>query len=423
MTEQVDILLVLGILISMLLSAFFSGMEIAFVSGNRMLFEMDKEKNGLSTRITDLFYKHPNDFVSAMLVGNNIVLVVYGIMIAKLFNSTIFNGMDAAFTVPADTVLSTLIVLFTGEFLPKTLFKSNPNRLLKFFSPLAYLFYVLLWPVSRFTTFLSKGILRVLGVKLKKEQAGDEFSKVDLDYLVQSSIDNAKDEDDVEDEVKIFQNALEFSDIKVRDCMIPRTEINAVEYDCSKEDLMQKFIESGNSKIIVYHDDIDHIDGYIHSSEMFRNTSGDWHSSICKMPFVPETMTARKLMKIFLCDKRSLAIVVDEFGGTSGIVSLEDIVEEIFGDIEDEHDSNKYIAQKAADGEYMLSARLEIEKVNEMFDLKIPESEEYKTISGFILYHYQSFPKLNEVVKIGKYSFKIVKGSMTKIELVRLSIS
>ena len=423
MTEQVDILLIFGILISMLLSAFFSGMEIAFVSGNRMLFEMDKEKNGLSTRITDLFYKHPNDFVSAMLVGNNIVLVVYGIMIAKLFNSTIFNGMDAAFTVPADTVLSTLIVLFTGEFLPKTLFKSNPNRLLKFFSPLAYLFYVLLWPVSRFTTFLSKGILRVLGVKLKKEQAGDEFSKVDLDYLVQSSIDNAKDEDDVEDEVKIFQNALEFSDIKVRDCMIPRTEINAVEYDCSKEDLMQKFIESGNSKIIVYHDDIDHIDGYIHSSEMFRNTSGDWHSSICKMPFVPETMTARKLMKIFLRDKRSLAIVVDEFGGTSGIVSLEDIVEEIFGDIEDEHDSNKYIAQKTADGEYMLSARLEIEKVNEMFDLKIPESEEYKTISGFILYHYQSFPKLNEVVKIGKYSFKIVKGSMTKIELVRLSIS
>ena len=423
MTEQVDILLVLGILISMLLSAFFSGMEIAFVSGNRMLFEMDKEKNGLSTRITDLFYKHPNDFVSAMLVGNNIVLVVYGIMIAKLFNSTIFNGMDAAFTVPADTVLSTLIVLFTGEFLPKTLFKSNPNRLLKFFSPLAYLFYVLLWPVSRFTTFLSKGILRVLGVKLKKEQAGDEFSKVDLDYLVQSSIDNAKDEDDVEDEVKIFQNALEFSDTKVRDCMIPRTEINAVEYDCSKENLMQKFIESGNSKIIVYHDDIDHIDGYIHSSEMFRNTSGDWHLSICKMPFVPETMTARKLMKIFLRDKRSLAIVVDEFGGTSGIVSLEDIVEEIFGDIEDEHDSNKYIAQKTADGEYMLSARLEIEKVNEMFDLKIPESEEYKTISGFILYHYQSFPKLNEVVKIGKYSFKIVKGSMTKIELVRLSIS
>src|SRR5574344_1997414 len=384
MTEQVDILLILGILISMLLSAFFSGMEIAFVSGNRMLFEMDKEKNGLSTRITDLFYKHPNDFVSAMLVGNNIVLVVYGIMIAKLFNSTI---------------------------------------LFKFFSPLAYLFYVLLWPVSRFTTFLSKGILRVLGVKLKKEQAGDEFSKVDLDYLVQSSIDNAKDEDDVEDEVKIFQNALEFSDTKVRDCMIPRTEINAVEYDCSKEDLMQKFIESGNSKIIVYHDDIDHIDGYIHSSEMFRNTSGDWHSSICKMPFVPETMTARKLMKIFLRDKRSLAIVVDEFGGTSGIVSLEDIVEEIFGDIEDEHDSNKYIAQKTADGEYMLSARLEIEKVNEMFDLKIPESEEYKTISGFILYHYQSFPKLNEVVKIGKYSFKIVKGSMTKIELVRLSIS
>ena len=407
----------------MLLSAFFSGMEIAFVSGNRMLFEMDKEKNNLSTRITDLFYRHPNDFVSTMLVGNNIVLVVYGTLIANLFNTTIFHGMDATFTIPADTVLSTLIVLFTGEFLPKTLFKSNPNRLLKFFSPLAYLFYVLLWPISRFTTFLSKCILHVLGVKLKKEHIGDEFSKVDLDYLVQSSIDNAKNDDDVEDEVKIFQNALEFSDTKVRDCMIPRTEINAVEYDCSKEDLMQTFIESGNSKIVVYHDDIDHIDGYIHSSEMFQNTTGDWHTSICKMPFVPETMTARKLMKIFLRDKRSLGIVVDEFGGTSGIVSLEDIVEEIFGDIEDEHDSNKYIAQKISDAEYMLSARLEIEKVNEMFDLKIPESEEYKTVGGFILYHYQSFPKLNEVVKIGKFSFKIVKGTMTKIELVRLNIN
>lgn len=423
MEGSVDILLLFGIFISMLLSAFFSGMEIAFVSGNRMLFEMDKEKNGLSARITDLFYKHPNDFVSTMLVGNNIVLVVYGIMIAKLFNSTIFYGMDAAFTVPADTVLSTLIVLFTGEFLPKTLFKSNPNKLLKLFSPLAYLFYVLLWPVSRFATFLANSILQIIGVKLKKEKTGDEFSKVDLDYLVQSSIDNAKNEDEVEDEVKIFQNALEFSDTKVRDCMIPRTEINAVEYNSSKEDLMQKFIESGNSKIIVYHDDIDHIDGYIHSSEMFRNTAGDWHTSICKMPFVPETMTARKLMKIFLHDKRSLAIVVDEFGGTSGIVSLEDIVEEIFGDIEDEHDSNKYIAQKIANGEYMLSARLEIEKVNEIFDLKIPESEEYKTISGFILYHYQSFPKLNEVIKIGNFSFKIVKGTMTKIELVRLTMN
>jgi CBS domain containing-hemolysin-like protein len=421
MTENVDILLITGIAITMLFSAFFSGMEIAFVSGNRMLFEMDKEKDGLSTRLIDLFYRHSNDFVSTMLVGNNIVLVVYGILIAELFNTTIFSGVDAAFTVPADTILSTLIVLFTGEFLPKTLFKSNPNRMLEMFSLIAFMFYIILWPISRFATFLSKGILRMVGVKVKKEQAGDEFSKVDLDYLVQSSIDNAKD-DDVDDEVKIFQNALEFSDTKVRDCMIPRTEINAVEYNSSKDELMQKFIESGNSKIIVYHDDIDHIDGYIHSAEMFRNSTGDWHTSICKMPFVPETMTARKLMKIFLHDKRSLGIVVDEFGGTSGIVSLEDIVEEIFGDIEDEHDSNKYIAQKTENGEYLLSARLEIEKVNEMFDLKIPESEEYKTVGGFILYHYQSFPKLNEVVKIDNFSFKIIKSTMTKIELVRLNI-
>lgn len=419
--EEVSISLVVGIFITLLLSAFFSGMEIAFVSSNRMLAEMDKGTSRLTRRLQTFFYKNPNDFVSTMLVGNNIVLVVYGIFVARLLDNTIFKGLDPAISVTADTILSTLVVLFTGEFLPKTLFKSNPNKFFSFFVFPAYLFYLLLWPVSRFSTLLSKILLKISGVKVDKDNDDGEFSKVDLDYLVQSSIDNATDNSQIDDEVRIFQNALEFSDTKVRDCMVPRTEICAVEKSSSLSDLKNIFIESGKSKILVYDNDIDHIIGYIHSLELFRNPN-DWHNHIRTMPFVPETMSARKMMQTFLQQKKSLGVVIDEFGGTSGIISLEDIVEEIFGDIEDEHDNSNYIAQKNPDGSYLLSARLEIDKVNDLFSLDIPESEDYMTIGGFILHEYENFPKLNEVVRIGRFEFKIIKNTMTKIELVRLKV-
>ena len=397
-------------------------MEIAFVSSNRLLVEMEKEKNGLAQKCLTVFYNNPNGFVSTMLVGNNIVLVVYGILFAQLFDATLFHSYEPATRVVLDTILSTLIVLFTGEFLPKTLFKSNPNRLLTFFAPLAYIFFIVLWPISRFTTFIARVLLRFFGVKIDEKENDGTFTKVDLDYLVQSSIDNAENEDDIEDEVKIFQNALDFQDTKVRDCMVPRTEINAIEENCSLEELQQMFIESGNSKIIVYEGDIDHIKGYIHSSEMFRAPK-NWRDNIRRMPFVPETMAAQKLMQVFLQQKKSLGVVVDEFGGTSGIVSLEDIVEEIFGDIEDEHDNLKYVAKQTSDNEYVLSARLEIDKVNEMFDLELPESDDYMTIGGLILHVYQSFPKLNEIITIGQYEFKIIKSTMTKIELVKLKVN
>lgn len=407
----------------MALSAFFSGMEIAFVSSNRMLAEMDREGNGIAKKIISKFYNHPNGFVSTMLVGNNIVLVVYGILVARFFDSTIFSSLDDGMKVTADTLLSTLVILFTGEFLPKILFKNNANRLLSVFSVPAYLFYILLWPISRFSTLMSKCLLRIVGIRMEAEADDEGFSKVDLDYLVQSSIENAHSDEEINEEVKIFQNALDFSDCKVRDCMVPRTEVNAVDVnDCTVDELMQKFVESGNSKIIVYEGDIDHIIGYIHSSEMFRNRD-NWRQCVCKMPFVPETMAAQKLMHIFLQQKKSLGVVVDEFGGTSGIVSLEDIVEEIFGDIEDEHDSTKYIATQVGDNEYMLSARLEIDKVNDLFDLDLPESDDYMTVGGYILHEYQSFPKLNEVITIGRYEFRIIKSTMTKIELVKLKVN
>ena len=415
--------LIIGLIISMIFSAFFSGMEIAFVSSNRMLAEMSREKNHLPQRIIALFYRHPNNFVSTMLVGNNIALVIYGILFAQIFDKLFFDELlnDAA-RVTADTLLSTAVVLFTGEFLPKTIFKSNPNTMLTVFSLPALLCYVVLYPVSRFATLLSKGLLRLVGIKMNKTADDKEFSKIDLDYLVQSSIDNAKCDDDIEEEVRIFQNALDFSDTKVRDCMVPRTEIDAIEDTCSIDQLKQKFIESGHSKIVVFHEDIDHIVGYIHSSEMFRNPQ-DWTLHLQTMTFVPETMAASKMMQTFLAQKKSLGVVVDEFGGTSGLIALEDIVEEIFGDIEDEHDSTNYVAKQLDNGEYLLSARLEIEKVNELFDLKLPESDEYMTVGGLILHEYQSFPKLNEVVKIGCWEFKIIKNTATKIELVRLKVN
>ena len=420
---EADIPLLISIAVTMALSAFFSGMEIAFVSSNRMLAEMDREGNGIAKKIISKFYNHPNGFVSTMLVGNNIVLVVYGILVARLFDSTIFSSLDDGMKVTADTLLSTLVILFTGEFLPKILFKNNANRLLSVFSVPAYLFYILLWPISRFSTLVSKCLLRIVGIRMEAEADDEGFSKVDLDYLVQSSIENAHSDEEINEEVKIFQNALDFSDCKVRDCMVPRTEVNAVDVnDCTVDELMQKFVESGNSKIIVYEGDIDHIIGYIHSSEMFRNRD-NWRQCVCKMPFVPETMAAQKLMHIFLQQKKSLGVVIDEFGGTSGIVSLEDIVEEIFGDIEDEHDSTKYIATQVGDNEYMLSARLEIDKVNDLFDLDLPESDDYMTVGGYILHEYQSFPKLNEVITIGRYEFRIIKSTMTKIELVKLKVN
>ena len=414
--------LMIGLIISMVFSAFFSGMEIAFVSSNRLRAEMDREKNGLSQRALAVFYAHPSNFISTMLVGNNIALVVYGILFAQIFDATLFAPLSDGARVTCDTLLSTVVVLFTGEFLPKTIFKSNPNGMLTFFALPAFVCYVLLYPVSRFSTALSRGLLRLFGVRLPKETEGKEFTKVDLDFLVQSSIDNAKDDTEIEDEVELFHNALDFADTKVRDCMIPRTEIDAIDIeDCTVEQLKNKFIDSGHSKIVVYRDDIDHIIGYIHSSELFKHIA-DISKHVREMPYVPETMAARKLMHIFLQQKKSLGVVVDEFGGTSGIVSLEDIVEEITGDIEDEHDSQKYVAKQLADGDYILSARLEIEKVNELFDLDLPESDDYMTVGGLILHEYQSFPKLNEVIRIGRFEFKIVKNTMTKIELVRLKV-
>lgn len=409
--EEISNTLFIEIIIVLMFSAFFSGTEIAFVSSNKMLFEMEREESGLTSRIIDIFYKHPSNFISTILVGNNIALVIYGILMAKLIDGLLVQ-----------TIISTTIVLFTGEFLPKTLFRINPNRTLRICAIPALIFYIILWPISKFTSGLSHLILFVFGMKAPKEKKDEGFRKADLDHLIQSNIDNIDNEDMLEDEVKIFQNALDFSNVKVRDCIVPRTEIVAVSINATLEEIRNQFTDSGISKLIIYKEDIDNIVGFLHSSEMFRLSPGnDWTQCIRETPIVPETMSAQKLLSMLMNKKKSLAVVVDEFGGTSGIVTVEDLVEEIFGDIEDEHDNTNYIAKQLPTGEYHLSARMEIEKVNDLLDLDLPESDDYITIGGWILNEYQSFPKLNEVIRCGNWNVKVIKKTASKIEEILLS--
>ncbi len=412
-----------NILISLAFSAFFSGMEISYVSANKLRLELDKKDKSLSSKILDVFFHNPNQFISTMLVGNNIALVVYGLQMAILLEPWIAHFVDQeALIVLIQSIISTILILFTGEFIPKTIFKIDPNFFLRLFAVPLYIIYIVLYPVSKFSSLLSFLILKLAGVKNLKDSGVYTLGKVDLDYFIQQSIEDAPQDSDMDTEVKIFQNALEFSNVKVRDCIVPRTEIVACDKHVTTDELRSRFIETGLSKILIYDDNIDNIIGYIHSSELFKHPD-HWLEQLCKVSIVPETMAANKLMRVLMQEKKSLAVVVDEFGGTSGIVTLEDLVEEIFGEIEDEHDMKREVARKISENEYLLSGRMEIDAINEMFGLDLPESDDYVTIAGLILHYYQKFPKLNESIEYGKYTFKIVKATATKIELVRMKVS
>lgn len=410
------------IAISLLFSAFFSGMEIAFLSSNKLRFELDKKRQSLTSSIISIFYGNSEQFIATMLVGNNIALVIYGIEMADLLSPMLrlFISNDFAVNI-LQTIIATIIVLFTGEFLPKTIFRINPNVWLTIFSPLLWLCYVLLYPIARFSTFLSVKLLQLFKVKVVDKGEKQELGKVDLDYWVNDSFEHADNQEEVENEVKIFQNALDFSSVKLRDCIVPRTEIVSLNYTCSLEELRNTFIETGFSKIPIYKDNIDNIIGYFHSSDLFKQPA-DWHDYLRPIAIVPETMAANKLMNMFMQEKRSMALVVDEFGGTAGIVTLEDIMEEIFGEIEDEHDNKEYVAKQVSDNEYVLSGRLEIDQVNTLFDLDLPDSDNYVTVAGFILHHYEQFPKLNDTIRISDWTFKILQAHNNRIDLVKLTV-
>lgn len=409
-------------LISMIFSAFFSGMEIAFVSSNKVRIGIDTQKSGFINHIIDMFYNHSDMFISTMLVGNNIMLVVYGMGMAKLIEpaiAPIFNNNEALILI-AQTLISTGIILITGEFFPKTIFRINPNDSLRTFAMPLFLIYLILYPVSLFTSFLSSALMRLFGIRLKHNRVR-AITMGELDAYLQENIDsNEEEHKEVEHEVKIFQNAIDFSSTHLRDCMIPRNEIVAVNIDTTDRDrLSRRFTQSGLSKIIVYRDDIDNIIGYIHVSELFT-TDKDWKESIKPVLFAPETMLANKMMQSLLKEKRSIAVVIDEFGGTAGMVTLEDLVEEIFGEIEDEHDRKRLISKQTGDNSYEFSGRVEIEDINDSYHLDIPENDDYQTIAGYILFNKEEIPATGDSFTIGNLRFSILKKSAARIELVKV---
>ena len=416
-------ILIFTIFAMILFSAFFSGMEIAFVSANKLRLELDKQQDFISARILTIFTKNPGQYIATMLVGNNIALVVYGIAFAKLLEPLFLRiFVSDSLVLLFQTITSTLIILVTAEFLPKTLFRINPNTVLRVFSIPLVLFYFLFYPVTKLTIGFSKILLNTIFRSFDKDVKKTVFSRIDLDHFVnEQDEDSQRREHEIENEVKLFRNALDFSKVKLREVMVPRTEMETMDINSSMDELIQKFIETGFSRILFYQDNIDNIIGYIHHSTIFSNP-GSIRSNLKKVLIVPETMPASKLLSKFISQHRSIAIVVDEFGGTSGMVTSEDILEEIFGEIEDEHDTIDYIERKVSDDEYILSARIELDDLNEKYNLGFPVKENYETLAGFILFHHESIPKINTVIDIDKYRFKILKASNTKIELVNLRV-
>ncbi len=411
---------------ALVFSGFFSGMEIAFVSSNKVKAEIDIKKGGLVSQILNIFYAHRETFISTLLVGNNIVNVVYGIGIAWLLKEPLESwlGDNQALVLLVQTIISTAIVLVMSEFLPKTVFRINPNKSLRIFAVPLLMLYLILYPISKFTSWLSMVLMRLFGIKNEKDEIR-LISVGELDDYLQENIDKIEDENkEVEREVKLFENALDFSDTRLRDCMIPRNEIVGVDIaETSREELSALFTRSGLSKLVVYHDDIDNVLGFIQVSEMFKPADVNWKDQIKPVIVAPETMLAKKMMQNLLKEKKSMAIVVDEFGGTAGMITLEDLVEEIFGDIEDEHDRRKLVARKTGENSYEFSGRMEIERINEQFHLDLPESDDYQTIAGYIVNRLEMIPNQGEEHIIDRFTVSIAKKNGARLELITLKVN
>ena len=407
-------------IVAIIFSGLFSGTEIAFIQSNKVRIEIDATKGGFINKIISKFNSNQDMFFSTILVGNNIVLVVYGITISVILNpmlQQIYN--NEAFILIANTIVSTGIILITGEFVPKTVFRINPNLMLKLFALPVLIIYVLLYPISLFISWISRQLMKLIGVKDEQVETSS-ITMDELDNYIQQTIDEQKGKEEVENEVKIFRNAIDFKDTHIGDCMIPRNEIVAVDMETTtKEQLINTFVATGLSKIVVYKEDIDNVCGYIHVAELL-DAEVEWKERIKPVVFTPETMLANKMMRRLMAEKKSMAIVVDEFGGTCGLVTLEDLVEEIFGEIEDEHDRQKLVERKIGENEYEFSGRVEIEHINEKFDLDIKESESYHTIAGYILDNLESLPSQGDVFELGDLKFTILNMSAARIELIKV---
>lgn len=405
-------------IIAIIFSGLFSGTEIAFIQSNKVKLEIDASRGGVVNHILHNFNRRAEMFISTLLVGNNVVLVIYGIAFSAIVNRPLESLLHSdALVLICNTVLSTGLILITGEFLPKTVFRINPNIMMRLLAVPLFLIYIVLYPVSLLTSWLSTGLMRLFGIKGGNVASGLlTIDQID-DYLQQSIEDRPKDEP-VENEVKIFRNAIDFKDTKISECMTPRNEIVAVNIvGTSLEDLTRRFVQTGLSKILVYKDDLDNVAGYIHVAELFDG-GDDWTKRLKPVIFTPESMLAKTMMRRMLAEKRSVTVVVDEFGGTAGLVTLEDLVEEIFGEIEDEHDRKRIMARRNENGDLELSGRAEIENVNEQFGLDIPESDQYHTLAGYILENLEAFPVVGDTFVIGELKFSVLRMSDTRIELV-----
>ena len=410
-------------ILSLILSVFFSGMEIAFVSSDKLRYALDKKNKNPIDYIQKIFFSHPRKFLSALTIGNLIVLIVFVYFSIRLSQDFISQNITAnpLLTLLLQIVAASFIILVTGELLPRAIFKNNANLWVKILALPAFVFYVLLYPVIKTFTAVGSGILRLVGIKFHPSEE-KALGRVELDTYVKQGIEEDLSEGNIDSEVKIFRNALDFSSVKLRDCMVPRTDIIAMNIDTEIDELKDKFVETGYSKILIYEDDIDNIIGYIHIWEMFNNPS-DWTTEIASISFYPDSMFARTLMSELLQQRKTIAVVVDEFGGTSGIITMEDLVEEIFGDIEDEYDVNTNIAKKVAENEYVISGRMEIDQLNEMFDFTLPQEDDYTTVAGFILHNIQRFPMTYETIEIDNFTFKILKVTQRKIEVTKLIVN
>ncbi|WNH11266.1 hemolysin family protein [Thalassobellus suaedae] len=421
---------VLIIIVSLILSAFFSGMEIAYISSNKIHIEIEKKQEGILAKVLAKLTAKPSKFITTMLIGNNIALVIYGFFMGDLlvdwFQSllptsyTFTDAMLTDFSLLTQTIISTIVILITAEFLPKVFFQIYANSLIKALAIPAYVFYVLFTFVSDFVIWISDIILKTF-FKTEGDQIQLAFTKLELVNYISEQMESVEEHDDVDSEIQIFQNALEFSEVKAREVMVPRTEIIAVEITDSVKSLNALFTETGRTKILIYKDTIDDILGYVHSFELFKKTK-DIKSMIMPVEFVPETVLVKDVLNVLTKKRKSIAVVLDEYGGTSGIMTVEDIVEELFGEIEDEHDTIDLIEERIDESTFKFSARLEVDYLNEAYKLNLPESENYETLGGLVVNHTEEIPEQNEIVKIDNFQFEILEVSNTKIDMLQLKL-
>lgn len=411
--EEGTLTMILTIAVMLLFSAFFSGMEIAFLGRNRLREEIDRKQNPVFNRIADIFSRNSSNYITTILVGNNIALVIYSMFMSKLLLSAF--GIENTL---AQTIISTVVIIFIGEYIPKSIVRHNPNFYYSVLSPIIYLFYIILYPISRLTTLISYGLIRLTGTRVEERPEPMEFNRDDLASLVEA--ENVAVDSEEEEDIRLFQNALDFADLRVRDCMVQRVDVEAVDLETTTiEELTQRFVETKYSRIFVWHDTIDNIIGYVNSKSLFERP-GSIADVLIKTIYVAETMPLQAMLETFTKRKASIAVVIDEFGGTAGIISLEDVLEQIFGDIEDEHDVQELIEKRIDDNTWVFSSRLEVDYLNEEYSLGIPESDEYDTLAGYIIAESGEIPHEGERFENELFSIKILRHESSRLDLVEV---